>query len=214
VGRADLRTAGFATFAVVAALAVAGCGGASRSDPEGIRDALARAPGTYFHYRDRRWWGRPMRIAVQQLRVRGDRATAYVVAIGQQRPWHQFVSLRRREGTWHVKHLDSALVVGHRNRRRLSSPEITRVVAGRLGSLPHCAYLQPYVSRIDARYAVATFGPGGLPDDCALPNGEMLLRRTDASWKELDEGSDGFDCDRAPRGVVRSLDGTCWIARR
>jgi hypothetical protein len=66
------------------------------------------------------------------------------------------------------------------------------------------------VSAFDPRYATISYEFHKPYGDCALHNGQDIYIHQASGWRILDEG-DGFFCDSAPAGVVRSLFGACWV---
>jgi hypothetical protein len=204
-------------FAIAALLLAAGCGGSQRS---AVAQELADSPRTYLHYRDRGWWGRDVRISVARLRVWRDVATARVLVSPAADPLDtQRIALRRSGGRWRIVASSDGLVRGPRSTRAATAVERRAIVADASRRIfqghDRCVSYGIAVSRLDERYAVVGYDFRKPYADCLLGNGESLYRRdADGAWRELSEASDGWACLAAPPGVIRSLDGSCWLARR
>jgi hypothetical protein len=202
-------------IAFCALLVAAGCGESQRGAVERV---LARSPQTYLHYRDRVWWGRSVRISVA-VRVSHDVATARVLVMPAADPLDaQRVVLHRRNGRWRFVGRSAALVRGPRATRSATAAERRAIVGDARRRIfqghDRCVHYAIGISRVDERYAIVGYEFRKPYLDCRLGNGESLfLRRAGGAWRELSEASDGWDCVAAPPGVIRSLAGSCWVAR-
>jgi hypothetical protein len=102
------------------------------------------------------------------------------------------------------------VIKGPKNSRAASPGEKSAIIAMLKRKL-HPAHLgrriEYYiqVSLIDERFALTRFG-GYAPF-----GGDVLLRHSEAGWQILAKASSGYECRLAPAGVVRSLEGLCFI---
>lgn len=198
--------------AVAVAAIVAGCAGSRSNDVGAISAVLASSPATYLHYGEKTWGVKP-RIRVL-IRRSGDRAVASLSAPGAI-PEH--VVLRRSAGKWGIASTTGGVINGHTasrpaaatDRAAIWAIERRRIFGGHDSCVRHVVVT---VSTVDPRYATITYQSASRTSACG-PNGQILYVHRSSGWRILDEG-DGFLCNSAPAGVVRSLFGACWVGVR
>ncbi len=111
----------------------------------------------------------------------------------------------------------SGLIEGPRRRRRPTERERAAIVADQLRTDPQlrapCIRIGVVVSNLDPRWAEVSFTFDlHLDPQCPAFNGDSLLHLVQGRWRTAAESSEGFYCTTAPAGVIRSLDGSCWLA--
>jgi hypothetical protein len=156
-------------------------------------------------------------VTIRRLEVRGDRATAILVA--RRSRLAQTVTLRRRDGRWHVATASVGFLVGPREGRPPTAAERAAIVADPRRRSFHgprsCIAYDIVVSQVDQRYALVDYRfPHPFDRRCFLFNGNSLYRRGPHGWREISEASAGYACTYAPPGVIRSLDGGCVLPTR
>ena len=109
-----------------------------------------------------------------------------------------------------------AHIVAPRLTRAATRAERDAVVAVARADVLHgkdrCVRYSVRISRVDDRFALASYRFVRPYRDCLVGNGVSLFeRRANGRWLHLTDASDVFLCDTAPAGVVTSLEGACEL---
>jgi len=194
-------------------MVAAGCGSSHPNDVAAIRAAITGSPATYLHY-GKKTWGTTPHVQVR-IRRTGDRAAASLSAQGAV---PERVVLRRGSGEWRITSVTGRVInaptasrpasAGDRN--AIWAVERSQILDGHDSCVRHVVVT---VSTFDPRYATISYAFHKPYGDCALHNGQDIYTHREPGWRILQEG-DGFCCDAAPAGVVRSLFGACWVGIR
>ena len=136
------RTSRLALGAVCAcaAVAAAGCGGRSAAPDAPLQEALRRSPYTYFAFTNALYWGRPVHVVVDRLRVsrRDPRVAGAVLtpvdAAGKPAGDSQ-LALLRRGSSWRVVRAQDGRYSPFAC--RLAAPGVIRELFGRCDPSPY-----------------------------------------------------------------------------